>query len=359
MSTGASEPRGGNQGSAKSKEFMARAQVASELVSRVPPPGWRDAPVLRQDDFVSGHLSSSYEFWADVVLLRHPQRDTLLRWLQGLSILEFVDPEARGTYEGRAYSSMRLTPREFPNQVSPEHEGWVDAQIAKLVEQGSLERWADVADASFDPRPCMSLPLRVDAGQATPRLVWDGRWLNLMCRRVPFQLGGVAEVAQLSWPGAYQTIVRHESGFHQIPLNPDSWKYFGLKWRGDYYVWTVLCSGWCLSPYVYHTLSDAVAQFLRSRDVPALACIDELWVGTLPWARDHPPEKQAEAAGVAAYIALAVLFHCGYFLSLSKCELEPSTRVAFSGVTCDTAQCRFEVPEDRLAEMEASLGRGT
>lgn len=341
----------------RNAEWLTKPNVSSECMSRTLPPCPKDAPMRKEADFVPGHLSSGYRFWADVVLRKHSQRDMLLRWLQGVSLSEFVDPTATGTFEGRTYSGAELTPAEFANHIALENEAWVDAQVSKLVTQGTLARWSDIADVQANPRPVMSLPLVVESGKR--QLFWDGRWLNFMCRQVPFHLGGVADVAQLSWPGAHQVTLAHECSFNHVPLNPDSWKYFGVRWKGCYYVWTVLCSGWCSSIYVYHTLSDAVAQYLRSRDVPALGCLGEFWIATLTLARGQPPDKQAQAARVAGYIALSLLYHCGYFVSVAKCALEPTTRISFLGVTCDTARCRFEVPEDKLAEMESILNRAT
>ena len=38
---------------------------------------------------------------------------------------------------------------------------------------------------------------------------------------------------------------------------------------------TVLCFGWCSSPYIYHTPSEAVTQCLRGKCIPALAWLDD------------------------------------------------------------------------------------
>lgn len=329
----------------------AEAIRTGQLLDRSP----REAPLRREEDFVSGHLSSCYSFWADVVLTNHPQRDTLLGWLQGVRISDFVDLSATGTFQGREYAAAELTPVELANHVPPQHDAWVDAEVVTLVERGSIALWADVADVAAHPVPAMSLPLGVEPDNS--RLFWDGTWLNLMCRRMPFRLDGVGEVAKCSWRGAHQITMGHASGLHHVPLHPDSWKYFGFRWKGKYYVWTVVCFGWCSSPYVYHTLSDAVAQYLQSRDVPMLACIDDFWMAGFRSARDLAPEKQAKAARTAAYLALSIFYHCGYFMSMAKCQLEPTTRIVFLGVTCDTDRCRFEVPEDKLAEMESILTR--
>ena len=115
-----------------------------------------------------------------------------------------------------------------------------------------------------------------------------------MCKHSPFQMDRVGKVAQCSWKGAQQVTFDHKSGFHNVPLAPESWEYFGLRWRGVYYVWTVLCFGWCASPYIYHSLSGAVVQHLRSQDVPTSAWLDGVWMTN---SRDRPKECSPRDGG--------------------------------------------------------------
>lgn len=51
------------------------------------------------------------------------------------------------------------------------------------------------------------------------------------------------------------------------------------RWGDQDFVWTVLPFGWNESTYVYHSLSEAKAENLLSRGVPALAYIDDSWLG--------------------------------------------------------------------------------
>ena len=185
-----------------------------------------------------------------------------------MSLDEFIDTSASGTFQGRFYDGALLTPVELANHVPPDFDGWVSDEIKQLERKGCIAKWSQVADTTRFPRPRMCLLLGVEP--AKPRLFWDGRWLNLMCRHSPFQMDGVGKVAQCSWYGAHQVTLDHKSGFHNVPLHPDSWSCFGFCWKGTYYVWTVLCFGWWSSPYIYHSLSDAIAQYIRSQDIPIL-----------------------------------------------------------------------------------------
>lgn len=203
-------------------------------------PDLRDAPLYRADDFVPGFLRSAIPFWRDVIieLCSKEKRDTLLGWIQGVSIHEFVDPQKTDIFQGKPYNGAELSAVELPNHVPVGHDTWVNQEIGKLVEKGCLARWAEVADTNKHPRPHIVLPHGVEPSK--PRLIWDGRWLNLMCKHSAFTMDGVGKVAQCAWPGAYQVTLDHKADFHHVPLNVDSWQYFGLRWEDVYYVWAVL-----------------------------------------------------------------------------------------------------------------------
>ena len=196
--------------------------------------------MLATADFVPAHLQSAIPFWRDVILpaTTEADRDTLLGWIRGVSVYDFVDSRAQGTFQGRQYSGPDLTSVHLPNHVPAEH-----------------------------------------------------------CS----------------------------------------------------------CFGWCSAPFIYASLSEAVARYLRSRDVPVLTWIDDFYVTNFRSTRLLEPNQQFVAAQAAASLVLDVLYQAGYFISISKCELTPSTRLVFLGIICDTAQCRFEAPADKLEKLEHIL----
>lgn len=159
----------------------------------------------------------------------------------------------------------------------------------------------------------------------------------------------------MAWEGAFQATLDHASGFHHVPVDRASWKYLGLFWEGEYYVYTVLCFGWCSSPYIYHTLSSAIGSYLRARDTPVLVWLDDFYITNARSTKAGTLAQQARAARAALHLALWVFYKAGYFLSVKKCVLEPTTRLVFLGITCDSQQCRFEVPPDKLDKLEAII----
>ena len=170
-------------------------------------------------------------------------------------------------------------------------------------------RWSEVADVSTHPKPNMTLSVEIEPTK--PRFICDTRYLNLMCKHSELKMDGVGKVAQCSWQGAHQIFMYHKSWFHKVPLHPDSWTYFGIYWKGVYYVWTVICFGWCESPYIYHTLSSAVAQYLRHLDVPITTWLDDFRMSNFQATRTQSPAQQREAAKEVAALALTVFYQCG------------------------------------------------
>lgn len=307
------------------------------------------------DDFVPAHLQTSAAFWQEEILLETPveDRSTILGWVHGVDVHDFIDKNATGVFQGLSYSGQDLTSVHLPNHVPDEHASWVTDEVAKLAATGCVAKWKDVADISVHPKPQMVLPLGVEPKK--PRLIWDARWLNLMCAHRPFSMDGVGKVAQCAWPGAHQVTIDHKAGYHHVALDAGSWQYFGFEWEGELYVFTVLAFGWCSAPFIYASLSEAVARYLRARDIPVLTWIDDFYLTNFRSTRMLSYDEQFSAAQTTACIALEVFYRAGYFISLKKCELIPTTSLVFLGIICDSDKGRFEVPEDKLSKLEAIL----
>ena len=144
-------------------------------------------------------------------------------------------------------------------------------------------------------------------------------------------MDGVGKVAQCSWNGVQQVTLDQKWGFHNVSLAPESWEYFWLCWRGLYYVWTVLCFGWCASAYIHHSLSGAVAQHLRSQDIATSAWLDVfLWMTNSRATRGLNPTGQTNAAREVVALALTIFHRCGYLMAFPKCSLEPTTEQIWS-----------------------------
>lgn len=75
------------------------------------------------------------------------------------------------------------------------------------------------------------------------------------------------------------------------------------------YCWTVIPFGFRLSPWCYHTLSEAKAAFLRSNGIPALAYLDDSWLSNFFAAHGGTAREQWLAAGEATPCGNARTLH--------------------------------------------------
>ena len=89
---------------------------------------------------------------------------------------------------------------------------------------------------------------------------------------------------------------------------------FGVYWKGKYYVFTVLPFGWKSSPVIYHTLTEAVAMYIRSLGIPMLAWIDDMCGMTQFLWQQGSDEQQFQSAMTSMVVTTWVLFFAGYFL---------------------------------------------
>ena len=69
-------------------------------------------------------------------------------------------------------------------------------------------------------------------------------------------------------------------------------------------------------------------------------------------ARDGKTVRSSSSGNVRGF---GSVFSAGYFISLPKCEIDPTTRLVFLGIICDSVACRFEAPEDKLEKLEVIL----
>ena len=155
--------------------------------------------------------------------------------------------------------------------------------------------------------------------------------------------------------GCYMTSLDDASTFHHILLRPSSWPLFGFSYGGTNYCWCVLPFGFSLSPWCYHTLSEAKAASLRLKGTSALAYLDDSRVSNFQASNGLAAREQWLAAGDATHVAMLVSFLCSQFLSAKKCDFRPTRQQQYLGMVCDSDTATFRVPQDKLEKMQQLL----
>jgi len=305
-----------------------------------------DAIFREENSFIPANLQNFYDFWDQEILKDHPHRNNLLKWIKGVEIEEFLNSYTSTEFQGMKLDSYYPQPKEFSNYVPEEFIPFMDQQVQEWVGNGALLLW-EKAKKEGDPAiPTVVSPLGIEPTK--PRALWDGRYVNEFCRDIPFSMDNAAKVAEVAWEGAYFFKIDHKNGYLHVPIHENSRKYFGICWKGVYYVFTVLPFGWKTSPLVYHSITDAAAMYLRSLDIPMLDWIDDMLGMTQQTFKGETDEEQFQSALRAMVVTTYVLFKAGYFLGLPKCNLIPEQVMTYLGIDCDSKHQKFMVPEKRI-----------
>lgn len=304
--------------------------------------------------FVPGLPRQHVAFWREVILVDHPLRDTLLPYLRdGVNLGDFLQDSHRGPSASRPYKPDAFRPAEFRNRIPPAFTDFADAEVETLIARGCVAKWSEVRGPDGPARPRLIMALSVE--ETKPRLIYDARPLNQFFKHFPFSMDTVARVANVASIGCFMTSLDDSSAFHHILIHPASWPLLGFTYRGVDYCWCVLPFGLSISPWVYHTLSEAKAAYLRSLGIPALAYLDDSFLTNFAATHGGGNRDQWLAACDATHIAMLVSFFCGYFLSAKKCDLRPTRVQQYLGMLCDAESATFRVPQQKLDVVHALL----
>ena len=306
----------------------------------------QEAIFRNEQAFVPANLNKHKQFWDVVILKDHPHKSTLSRWLPGVEIDEFLNSYTIGSFQDIQIHSRLPQPAVFENYVPLQFTEFMNNTIAEWERLGVIERWEFYTKECSNDKPVVVCPLSVEPEK--PRAIWDGRYLNEYIRDIPFTMDSVNKVAEIAWKGAYMFKLDHKNGYFHVPISRKSRKYFGIQWKGIYYVLCVLPFGWKTSPYIYHTLTEAVNMYIRSLGIPMLGWIDDM-LGLLQQLLQFANEdQQYQSCERAIVVVTYVMFMAGYFLGKTKCVLQPTKVITYLGILCDTDQERFRVPDKRV-----------
>ena len=95
---------------------------------------------------------------------------------------------------------------------------------------------------------------------------------------------------------------------------------------------------------MYHFLGEAKVAFLRRYGIGVLAYLDDSFLTNYVSTHGGPPRVQWLAAAEATSVAMLVSYFCGYLLSITKCDLKPSTLQKYLGIWCASETATFRVP---------------
>ena len=323
-STSAAPPGLGGADEATTTRFLMEAQLAADPTHD---------NVRDENNFKAGKLPNCAAFWSDHLLpnaaLPPEKSATILRWVSaGVSVTEFIKPTDDAPWP---------TECRMPNHpIDTDDSGWVSDEIRRCLASGAIRE--------VKSKPHLVMPLGV-AHQATKRrLIYDARHLNRWTPSPDMQYQTLRSFQRNLRQGDLMFSLDHKSGYHHVPLTPDSWTMFGFEWAGRYYVYTVLPFGWAPACYIYDTLSSVVAAYIARMGIVVIHYLDDFGLAI-------PARMTGSAARWAVWAVLEVMYLSGYFVSVSKSHLAPSTSLQLLGFVIDSAARTFAVPDRKMTAL--------
>ena len=102
-----------------------------------------DAIFRNESAFVPANLNRHRDFWEHVILKDHPHKQTLLGWLPGVHIQEFMNSFTSAEFQGITIHSVLPEPAFFDNYVPAKFtafmnqtiRGWETLGVIKKVQE--------------------------------------------------------------------------------------------------------------------------------------------------------------------------------------------------------------------------------
>jgi hypothetical protein len=289
------------------------------------------------EEFRGGQITRAGKFWRETLLptcgLPAGLQRRIAGWIdEGVDIRDFIKPFS-GEFMGREYNSPSPPPFAASNHIilDPILRTFVDDELARLLGVGAIAR-------EHEP-PMIVLPLGVEPTK--PRLILDGRYVNLWCPSEEMQYETLRHFQQGINVDDWLFSLDHKSGYHHVPLAESSWQFMGFQWDGQYYTFRVLPFGWAPACFVYNSLSAVLASFIRMHGLHCIFYLDDFGFSIPAWVR--AARRYACVAGV-----MDVMYLAGFTVAIPKSMLDPNHRLLLLGFGIDSHKQRFFIPKKKL-----------
>ena len=153
----------------------------------------------------------------------------------------------------------------------------------------------------------------------------DCRLVNVSIDTPSFSQEGLKAVAELIEPGDRLILLDIQDGFHHVSICSEHQTYFGIKWKGNFYVWTSLCFGISCTPYFFYKVLRLVVSFLHENNICLANFVDDFLVML----------KEMYIVDHTDFI-VQTFKDLGWSLNFEKCDLILSTQKTFVGFHIST-----------------------
>ena len=235
------------------------------------------------------------------------------------------------------------------NKICNNFQDFISSTLLERVAYGSLSIWGK--EGECEP-PHLVMPIIIEPSK--PRMCHYERFLNLWMNTPHVSFDKITDIPGYVEANHFQSKLDDKSGYDHISLTEDSRTFFGLYWKGWFFVFTTLPSGWSPSAYIYDSTGLGASHFIRSNGVPVSQYIDDRHVGQLRLLSCFSFDwSDLDLANAAVFISALVLISCGYFIGINKSVLFPVQVIPFLGFLSDSKKQAFILPEEKKRKFAA------
>ena len=122
----------------KGKQFFTQTLNSNSKVNL------EEAIFRSEKAFKPANLKEHRQFWEEEILKEHPQKTTLLNWIEGVKIEEFLNFLTDSECQGIKIYSHYPQQQAFSNYVPQEFEKFMNDTVQEWNSLGVLQEWSQV-----------------------------------------------------------------------------------------------------------------------------------------------------------------------------------------------------------------------
>ena len=157
-------------------------------------------------------------------------------------MFDFFQP-FKGQFKGNSYDSS-LPPRMFSenNKICNNFQDFVSSTILERVANGSLSIWGK--EGECEP-PHLVMPITIK--RSKPMMCHDERFLNLFMNAPRVSFDKTTDIPGYVEACHFHSKLHDKSGYDHIQLTKNSRTFFGLYWKGWFFLFTLSSCSPCPS----------------------------------------------------------------------------------------------------------------
>ena len=224
------------------------------------------------------------------------------------------------------------------HQTANRNCSFVGSSISELCAMRCVVKVSDM------PHICSPLSV-VESSSGKKRLVLNLRHLNRFLWKQKFKYEDLRVAMSLFEKGDYMFSFDLKSGYHNIDIAKEHWKYLGFSWQSCFYVFTVLPFGLSSACYIFTKLLRPLVRYWRSQGLKIIVYLD-----------DGICASEGETKALEASVLVhSTLSQAGFVVNAEKSIWKPTQCLKWLGFVIDLSKGHIEVPAERVAAVKGKL----